>query len=111
MNPVERADTPGRSVREEFAMQQHDPTDEVEPEEHGHRQGHVYGHLVAFVVLAVVLPLLVDIVEFVVDGDPAELHIAGDRVDGADDKLQQKLQGSPPRDGDTPVLHAVVYGK
>lgn len=79
-------------------MQQHDPTDEVEPEEHGQREGDVVGHPTGAELAALVHEL----------GRPEEVVLAGDRVDRADRQLDGDLEIALPGHGDAPVVRAVI---
>ena len=100
MDAVEGAYTPGRGVREQAAVEKHDPADEVESEKHGDGQHHVHRHY-----LLHRLPTLGQ------HYGPVEGEVAGDGVDGADEDLHEELDHAAPGDGDAPVLHAVVHSE
>ena len=98
VDPVEGPDAPRRRVREEFAVEEHHPADEVEPEEHREGEGDVVGHL-----------LHPDVPSFVCQfRRPNETVLPGDRVNGADHKLDWNLRYSLPRHRYPPVVRTVV---
>lgn len=98
VDPVEGADAAGRRVREQLAVQQHDPADEVQPEEHGQRQRHVVRHPPRLQFPVFVRQL----------GLPLEVVLARDRVDRADHQLHRDRGDPLPRHCDSPVVRAVV---
>lgn len=90
--------TARRRVREELRVQQHHPTDEVEPEEHRQRESHVVRH-----------PLGADVAVFVRQlGRPQEVVLARNRVDRANHQLQRDLRDPLPGHRDPPVVRAVI---
>lgn len=98
IDPVEGTDAAGRRVREQLAVQQHHPADEVQPEEHGQRQWHVVRHPPRFQFSVLVGQF----------GLPLEVVLARYRVDGADHQLHRDGGNPLPRHRDPPVVRAVV---
>lgn len=98
VDPVQGADAAGRRVREQFAVQQHHPADEVQPEEHRQGQRHVVRHPAR-------LQFAVLVGQF---GLPLEVILARDRVDRADHQLHRDGGDPLPRHRDSPVVRAVV---
>ena len=84
-------------------MEQHHPADEVQAQEHGQRQRHVHGHsFTQRLAVALVVGEL---------GGPDEVVLAWDRVDGADEQLDEDQHVPLPGHGDPPVVGAVVDHK
>lgn len=98
VDPVEGADAAGRRVREQLAVQQHHPADEVQPEEHWQRQRHVVRH-----PPRLQFPVLVGQLRF-----PLEVILARDRVDRADHQFHRDGGDPLPRHRDPPVVGAIV---
>ena len=98
LDPIQGADTARRRVGEEPAVQQQDPPDEVEPEEHRQRQQEVDGDGRRGDRLAVG-----------VDGPPDEVLGADRRrMYYTDDEFDADLAQRSKLDGDAPVVDAVV---
>lgn len=98
VDPVKGADTAGRRVRKQLAVQQHYPADEVQPEEHGQRQRHVVRHPPCFQ-----FPVLIGQL-----GLPLEIILARDRMDRADYQLHRDGSDPLPRHCDPPVVRTIV---
>jgi len=97
-DPIERADAPGGGVREELAVEEHHPTDEVKTEEHRHWEGDVqrYHHLLDPAALGRV------------NSRPREVDVDRYRVHGADYELYAELDDSTEAHRNAPVFDAVV---
>ena len=96
--PVERSDAARRRVSEQLAVQQHHPADEIEAQEHGHGQRHVQRDG----------DRLDGPAARRVDGRPAEGHVEGQGVDGANGQLGGELDDAAEAHGYAPVLYPVV---
>ncbi|KAK2168238.1 hypothetical protein LSH36_19g09011 [Paralvinella palmiformis] len=94
------ADAPRAGVREQFAVEQHHPADQIESEEHGQGQEKVDGHVLRGDLLAVRMYRR-----------PSERELSRYRMDGTDDQLDHNLDQALPGHRYPPVLHAVVDGK
>lgn len=97
---IEGAYAAGRSIREQLAVEQHDPADQVESQEHGDGEDDVHvrvGHG-----------------RRVGEGQarrPREDVLAGDGVDGTHQELQHDEEDPLVRHGYPPVVRAVVDHK
>lgn len=100
VNLVECADAPGRGVREELAVQQHDTSDEVQPQEHGDGQDDVH--------VCVRLGWHVGVGQTC---RPGEGVVPWDRVDGAHEDLQADEEDALVGHGYPPVVSCVVHHK
>lgn len=95
---VERADAPRRGVREELAVQQHDTSDEVQPQEHGDGQDDVH--------IRVRLGWHVGVGQA---RRPGEGVVPRDRVDGTHEDLQADEEDALIGHGYPPVISRVVH--
>lgn len=95
---VERADAPRRGVREELAVQQHDTSDEVQPQEHGDGQDdvHVRVRLGGHVGVGQARR-------------PGEGVVPWDGMDGAHQDLQADEEDALVGHGYPPVIGSVVH--
>lgn len=95
---VERPDAAGRSVGEELAVEQHHPADQVEAQEHRHGEEDVNVGVGSGPRVAAGQT-----------SGPAEDALARDRVDGADEELQEDKENPLKGHSYPPVVCSVVH--
>lgn len=99
--PVEGTYTPGGSICEEFAVEEHHPADEVESEEHREGESNIVRH-----------PLPPHLASFVGQlGRPEEVVLPGYGVDRADGQLRSDLGYPLPGHRYPPVVCTVIDHK
>lgn len=95
---VECPDAAGGSVCEQFAVKQHDPSNQVEPQEHGHREDDVNIRIRYRCCVA--------------EGQsscPGEHVLAWDWMDGTDQKLQHNKENPLKGHSYSPIICPVVH--
>lgn len=100
VNLVECTDAAGRGVREELAVQQHDTSDEVQPQEHGYGQDDVH--------VRIRLGWHVGVGQAC---RPGKGVVPWDGVDGAYQDLQADEEDALICHGYPPVISCVVHHK
>lgn len=95
---IEGPDAARRGVREQLAVEQHDPADQVQAQEHGHRENDVH--------------VGVSHGRRVAEGQassPGEHILTRDWMDGADKKLERNKENPLKIHGYPPVICTVVH--
>lgn len=100
VNLVECPDAAGRGVREELAVEQHDPGDKVQPQEHGYGQDDVHVRVRLGRHVRVGQPRC-----------PGEGVVSWNWVDGTHQDLQADEEDAFVRHGYPPVIGRVVHHK